>query len=127
MTLPLLEPRDPAAIEAFLRFDPRMLATGEYFGARADGALVCAAGVHVVSRAQRVAALGNVATHPAWRGRGLAPRVVGRLCRSLLASVDLVGLNVAAENAAAIACYAGLGFAVAADYDEVLLVRAAGA
>ncbi|GAB3935477.1 hypothetical protein GCM10027614_10270 [Micromonospora vulcania] len=61
-------------------FDPRMLDTGQYVGVREGGELVAVAGVHVWSPVYRVAALGNVATHPRWRGRGLAAAVVAALC-----------------------------------------------
>jgi ribosomal protein S18 acetylase RimI-like enzyme len=44
-----------------------------------------------------------------------------RLCRELLATVDQIGLNVRADNAAAIACYPRLGFARGASYEECLL------
>ncbi len=102
-------------------FDERMLETGQYFGVRRDDRLVCVAGVHVFSPRYGVAALGNVTTDPDHRGRGLARRVTARLCRSLYEHVELIGLNVKADNAAAIACYQRLGFAVDGDYDEVLL------
>lgn len=100
-------------------FDPRMLATGHYYGLREGGALLSVAGVHVYSPEQRVAALGNIVTHPAARGRGHARTVTAHLCRELLRSVDQIGLNVRADNAAAIACYRGLGFARVAGYEEL--------
>lgn len=53
-------------------FDPRMLETGHYYGLRAAGVLVSVAGVHVYAPAQRAAALGNIVTHPAARGRSYA-------------------------------------------------------
>jgi RimJ/RimL family protein N-acetyltransferase len=103
-------------------FVPRMLQTGCYYGIRSDGALVCIAGVHVFAPAQGVAALGNVTTHPAWRGRGLAAAACAALCRALLArGVATIGLNVRADNAAAIACYQKLGFRRTAAYDEWML------
>ena len=102
-------------------FDARMLETGEYFGIRREGALVCVAGVHVYSREYGVAALGNITTAPARRGRGLARLAVARLCRSLLDHVEIIGLNVKADNAPAIACYERLGFVEIAQYDEYLL------
>ena len=105
-------------------FDPRMLATGQYFGLHDGGQLRCVAGVHVHSPRHGVAALGNVTTDPDHRGRGLARRTTARLCRSLLdEGVTAIGLNVRADNAAAIRCYQRLGFAIVADYDEVTLVR----
>jgi len=45
-------------------FDPRMLETGCYYGFRMEGRLVSTAGVHVYSPSYKVAALGNIATHP---------------------------------------------------------------
>ncbi|MGE5185443.1 MAG: GNAT family N-acetyltransferase [Acidobacteriota bacterium] len=103
-------------------FDPRMLETGQYFAIREGGAIVAAGGIHVYSPAERVAALGNIAVAPAARGRGLARRVTAAVCRSLLRDCDHVGLNVRADNAAAIACYTRLGFAHHAPYEEHLLV-----
>jgi predicted GNAT family acetyltransferase len=76
------------------------------------------AGVHVYSEPYRVAALGNVATHTAHRGQGLATTAVAALCRNLLGTVDHVGLNVAADNTAAIRCYQRLGFRIIATYEE---------
>ena len=102
-------------------FDPRMLETGQYFAIRERGAIVAAGGIHVYSRAERVAALGNIAVAPAARGRGLARHVTAAVCRSLLADCDHVGLNVRADNAAAIACYTRLGFARVAPSEEHML------
>ena len=50
--------------------------------------------------------------------QGLATAVTAALCRRLLETVDVVTLNVRADNAAAIAVYHRLGFVVAGDYDE---------
>jgi len=101
-------------------FDPRMLETGQYFGIR-DGALVAAGGVHVYSPAERVAALGNIAVAESHRGHGLATRLTARICRSLLETVDHVGLNVRRDNRAAIACYERLGFATVGPFEERML------
>lgn len=103
-------------------FVPRMLETGFYFGVRRAGRLLSVAGVHVYSEQYRVAALGNVATHPDARGQGLATAACAQLCQALLASgVEHVGLNVRAENGAAIACYRRLGFEEVASYGEYRL------
>lgn len=99
-------------------FDARMLETGQYVGVRRDGALLAVAGVHVWSPKYRVAALGNVTAHPAARGQGLARGAVAALCGRLLDTVDHVTLNVKADNAAALALYARLGFTKTADYGE---------
>jgi ribosomal protein S18 acetylase RimI-like enzyme len=104
-------------------FDARMLATGRYFGiGGGDDELACVAGVHVHAPRHRVAALGNVTTDPQLRGRGLARRATARLCTALLADgIDTIGLNVLADNAAAIRCYERLGFVTEAEYDEFML------
>lgn len=120
--------RDAHDLEALYRasypgnwFDPRMLGTRHYYGIRRGGELVCAAGVHVYSPRYRVAALGNVATRPDRRGKGLATRASAKLCRALLRTVEHIGLNVKADNAAAVACYERLGFERVASYEECSL------
>ena len=61
------------------------------------------AGTHVLARDHHVAALGNVATRPAARRRGCGRAAVRALCCALHeAGVRTVGLNVAAENVAAV-------------------------
>jgi RimJ/RimL family protein N-acetyltransferase len=102
-------------------FDPRMLETGCYYGWRVAGQLVAVAGIHVYSPAYRVAALGNVTTHPTWRGQGLATKVVAKLGQTLLTHIDYIGLNVNLDNVAAIRCYERLGFERIATYEECLL------
>jgi ribosomal protein S18 acetylase RimI-like enzyme len=100
-------------------FMPRMLQTGFYFGIRRGAALVSVAGVHVVSQRYKVATLGNIATRPEVRGKGLATAATSRLCQELLrAGINHVGLNVKADNRAAIACYEKIGFEWIADYGE---------
>jgi len=100
-------------------FDPRLLQTGHYVGVRRRGRLVAVAGVHVWSPAQRVATLGNVTTHPELRGRGLGTAVVVTVCRRLLPTVDVIALNVKADNASAIALYSRLGFTPVGEYHEL--------
>ncbi|MFI5866558.1 GNAT family N-acetyltransferase [Streptomyces sp. NPDC051546] len=101
-------------------FDDRMLDTGQYVGARQAGQLVAVAGVHVHSAAYRVAALGNVTTHPRVRGQGAAGACVAALCRQLGETVDHIGLNVRADNATAVRLYRRLGFSEVAEFTEAL-------
>lgn len=121
-----LEPSERAEIEAFYEaaypgnwFDARMLETGRYAGVRADGKLVTVAGVHVFSPSQRAAALGNIATLPPHRGRGLGAIATAAVCRRLLTECDTVGLNVHADNRTAIRLYERLGFAKVGEYEEI--------
>jgi predicted GNAT family acetyltransferase len=93
-------------------------------GFRENGRLVCVAGVHVHSPTWGVAALGNVATLPELRGRGLARGACAALCLLLLADgIETIALNVRADNAPAIAAYTQLGFELATTYTEASLER----
>lgn len=102
-------------------FDSRMLETGQYFGLRHEGELASIAGVHVYSPTYGVASLGNITTDPAYWGHGFGRAVTARLCQSLLKIVDHVGLNVKADNQAAIHLYQQLGFEVIANYGEYMV------
>jgi ribosomal protein S18 acetylase RimI-like enzyme len=107
--------------EAF--FTPELLDSGLYFGRRHDGQLVAVAGIHVWSRDHDVAALGNIATHPGHRRRGLATGLIGAVCAALRPDIGVVGLNVGQANTAALALYRAIGFDVVVDYEEAELRR----
>lgn len=99
-------------------FEPANLERGPYLAVRDERGIAAIAGVHVYSPVVRVASLGNIATRPDARGRGHARRVTAALCRLLQTEADVIGLNVRADNAPAIACYRGIGFEVRHAYDE---------
>jgi predicted GNAT family acetyltransferase len=100
-------------------FNPRMLETGQYVGIRdAESKLISVAGIHVYSPTYRVAALGNITTHPAKRAQGLGTIISAGLCKKLLENVDSIGLNVKADNQAAIHTYEKIGFKKMAVYHE---------
>lgn len=99
-------------------FEAVNLERGPYMAIRDEHGLAAVAGVHVYSPAMRVASLGNIATRPDARGRGLARRVTAAMCRVLQPEIDMIGLNVRADNPAAIACYRSLGFETRYGYDE---------
>ncbi|OGF12854.1 MAG: GNAT family N-acetyltransferase [Candidatus Edwardsbacteria bacterium GWF2_54_11] len=104
-------------------FDARMLETGQYFGLRKEGRLASIAGIHVYSQQYKVAALGNIATWPELRGQGLGTKATAALCQNLLQTVDVIGLNVKADNAGAIRCYRRLGFETCGEYGEFMAYR----
>jgi ribosomal protein S18 acetylase RimI-like enzyme len=112
-------------------FDYRMLETLQTFGVYgrsfeggARGELIAVAGVHVFSKEYKVAALGNIAVHTDFRGRGLAYQVTAALIQSLLLEgIEHVGLNVCSTNGPAIACYHKLGFEKVGEYDEVMWTK----
>ena len=105
-------------------FDPSLLSSGKYIGCREAGELVSAAGVHVYSTRYRVAALGNITTHPDHRNRGFARAVTARLCQELALEVDFIGLNVKCENHSALHLYQELGFKITSKYAEFTLKKA---
>jgi len=122
-----LDARDKAEILEFYAsaypgnwFDARMLETGQYFGLRRNGRLASIAGIHVYSPQYKVAALGNIATLPEFRGQGLGTSVTAALCRNLLKTVDIIGLNVKTDNADAVRCYQKLGFKITGEYNEFM-------
>lgn len=104
-------------------FDERLLATGKFFGITKDAKIIAAAGVHVYSETYDIAVLGSIATHPDYRGRGLATKVTSRLIQELQKSVGLITLNVQHSNAPAIRCYEKLGFIKHCEYEEALFER----
>ena len=64
---------------------------------------------------------GNIATHPAHRGRGLGTKVTAALCKRLLLTVDAIGLNVRTGNVPAIRAYEKLGFETLTTYNEFMV------
>jgi GNAT superfamily N-acetyltransferase len=94
-----------------IAFSPSQLAGGVFYGAFAGGQLVAAAGTHLVSPAYSVAAVGNVFTHPEYRGLGYGSATTTAVVAELLACpIRDVVLNVGQENGRAIRIYERLGF-----------------
>ncbi len=93
-------------------FFPEMLSEGVFFGIEERGALLAAAGTHLVSVEMGVGAIGNVYTRRDQRGRGLAAQTTSAVTAELLRmNIATIGLNVKQSNAAAQSAYARLGFA----------------
>lgn len=118
----------PALEELYYASDPsilpsiRMLRTNWFYGIREREAILSVAGIHVYSRAYRVAVLGYVTTHPNWRGRGLARAVCARLCQDLIRNgIEYIGLNVKSDNDSAIRMYHDLGFEVVTEFGAYML------
>ncbi len=99
------------------------VAEGVYFGIRAAGRLVAAAGTHVVSREARMGVVGNVMTQTEYRNRGLAKAVTSAVTAELLRYCDDVVLNVRADNPPAIAAYRTLGYEEHCRFEERLIRR----
>lgn len=99
------------------------IAEGVYYGIRAGGRLVAAAGTHVISPEARLAVVGNVLTHVDYRGRGYATATTGAVTAELLRSCDQVTLNVRADNPPALQAYRRLGFVEHVRFEERLVHR----
>jgi ribosomal protein S18 acetylase RimI-like enzyme len=100
-------------------FMPAQLAHGVFYGAYAAGRLATVAGTHLVSPTYGVAAVGNVYTHPAYRGRGYGTQVTGAVVAELLRmGLRDVVLNVRQDNDTAVRLYERLGFARACPFFE---------
>lgn len=105
-------------------FAPYQVTQGIFYGVHADGQLVATAGTHVIAPAYGIACVGNVFTHPGYRGRGLARVCTSAVVRDVLAKGcrDVV-LNVRQDNAPALRAYRRLGFAENSAFAEVYGTR----
>jgi len=83
---------------------------------------VSAAGTHVISRAAKLAVVGNVMTHADFRGRGYATAVTGAVTADLLKFCDQVVLNVRADIPRA-GRLRRLGYQVSMTFEERLIHR----
>lgn len=101
----------------------RQVAEGVYYGVFADGRLVAVAGTHFINAVERLGAVGNVFTHPAYRGRGYATRVTSAVTLAILDRCRDIVLNVSASNLPAQAAYRKLGFREATRFVELVAVR----
>ena len=81
---------------------------GGYLGIRSDGRLVAMAGHRF--RPAGWTEISAVCTDPAYRGRGLASRLVRAVAHGIVARDDRVLLHTAATNVDAIRLYERMGF-----------------
>ena len=100
-------------------FYPSMVSDGVFYGLYENDALVAVAGTHLVAREEGAAAIGNVYTRRDRRGQGRGAAVTTAVLREL-AGIETVGLNVRADNDAAIRVYESLGFARHCEFHEAV-------
>ncbi|KII91848.1 hypothetical protein PLICRDRAFT_38708 [Plicaturopsis crispa FD-325 SS-3] len=112
---PYILTRDAAVAEATY-----LVRSGYLYVCRVHPRAPIACIVAVTRETQEVAAITKVYTHPNWRQRGLAGRLVGFVCAHLLHTKrkQSVVLYVAHDNAAAAKVYRRIGFAGLANGDE---------
>ena len=104
-------------------FAPYQLDQGVFYGIELDGNLVATAGTHLVSREYRLGIVGNVFTHPDYRGKGYAEACTSAVVEELLSlSLDVV-LNVGQRNEVASRLYRRLGFEVYCSFVETMGVH----
>jgi ribosomal protein S18 acetylase RimI-like enzyme len=96
-----------------------MVTDGVFFGVYKGASLIAAAGTHLVARDEGAAAIGNVYVRRDRRGRGLGRAVTAAVLHEL-AGIETVGLNVRADNDAAIRVYESLGFVRHCEFREAL-------
>lgn len=99
-------------------YNQRMLGTGKYYASIVDKQIASVSGVHVYSDKYKIAVLGNITTHPDFRGQGLSTKVTSKLLSELDLENMTVCLNVKADNFAAIKSYEKLGFEKIHEYEE---------
>lgn len=104
-------------------YTSRHIEDGVYYGVIQEGKLVSIAGTHVDSAAERVAVVGNVFTHPLYRGGGLATIATSAVTAALLEHCDFVALTVEAANEPALAVYTRLGYREECTLYETAAVR----
>jgi len=90
-------------------FYPSMVTDGVFFGVYEQGVLAAAAGTHLFAPEEDVVAIGNIYTMRGCRGRGLGRLVTSGVIEAVK-NIGTVGLNVRADNPAALHLYESLGF-----------------
>lgn len=96
---------------------------GEFIGVRIDGQLVAMAGERM--RAPGLTEVSAVCTHPDWRGRGLAGKLMRVVMARIVARGETPFLHSYATNEGAIALYEKLGFRVRREVIATFLERQA--
>jgi predicted GNAT family acetyltransferase len=92
-------------------FNAQQVKQGVFFGLHVSKQLVAVAGTHLVSETYGVAAVGNIFTHPNYRGRGYATKATSAVLTELVErGIEDIVLNVSQDNAPALRVYAKLGF-----------------
>jgi len=96
--------------EGFGFYSTSVLDEGVYYGVCANRRLVAMAGTHAVAPSQGLALVGNVMTHPRYRGQGYGSIATSAVTAELLETCPDVLLTVDAKNEAAIRLYERLGY-----------------
>ncbi|MEZ4862033.1 MAG: GNAT family N-acetyltransferase [Caldilineaceae bacterium] len=106
-------------------FDPYQLDDGVFYGVEDNaGALIAVGGTHIITWTDKMAAIGNMYTHPEHRGQGHARAVLGAIIAELQAQdITTIVLNVDERNDDARRIYERYGFTPHCTYIEAEGVR----
>jgi GNAT superfamily N-acetyltransferase len=96
---------------------------GVYYGVFDRQRLVSVAGTHVISEQWSIAVVGNVFTHPTYRGLGYARITTGAVTSELLERCRDVVLTVDPQNVPAVRAYKHLGYREDCQLLEAAVVR----
>lgn len=96
---------------------------GTYFGIFNQEQLIAMAGTHGVSGKDKIAVLGNVFTHPAYRNGHFAVQTTSAVTADLLETCDEVVLTVDPRNEPAVRAYARLGYIEDSQLIETAVTR----
>jgi len=104
-------------------YSGRQIDDSVYFGVERDGRVVAVAGTHVISTASAIAVVGNVYTHPSYRGQHMAQATTSAVTQHLLRFCREVVLSVDPTNQPAVRAYERLGYVEVARLIEGAAVR----
>jgi RimJ/RimL family protein N-acetyltransferase len=96
--------------EGFGFYPAAVLDEEVYYGVYADQRLVAMAGTHVAAPSQGLALVGNIMTHPRYRGQGYGSVATSAVTAELLKTCRDVLLTADARNQTAIRLYERLGY-----------------
>jgi predicted GNAT family acetyltransferase len=112
----LFQPHERDLLDQFYKrnqrfaWTPLMFEMGPYYGVWRDEQVVAAAGIHFVT--PYIAQVGNVFTHPDFRGKGFATATTAAVAYHLQQmEIPIISLFVTTDNLPAIRIYEKLGFA----------------
>lgn len=104
-------------------YSSRQIDDSVYFGIERDQRLVSIAGTHVISTSSGIAVVGNVYTHPQYRGQRLAQITTSAVTELLLKTCREVVLSVDPTNKPAVRAYERLGYVEVARLIEGAALR----
>lgn len=102
--------------------EEKYLKEGYYYGIFEKGEIISAAGVFSYGTEFEVLQIGNVATAPQHRNKGLAKKVIRKLIQNIDINKTDVVLNVISDNYNALNLYKSLGFEIIGIFEENELI-----